>query len=146
MANSVRKKATGTAGAKVDAVGALLDTLQHPERRLIDAVRVLISAAAPVAREQVKWNAPSFAMAEHFATLNLRARRGVQLVLHLGAKPRVDLDMRTVITAPAGLLDWKGPDRAVVAIRDEAHLEDVGQALSRIVKAWARAMGKGGEG
>jgi hypothetical protein len=141
MARNVGKP-VGRLGPAADAVGELLDKLQHPERHLIDAVRALIAAAAPAASEQVKWNAPSFAMAEHFATLNLRDRRGVQLVLHLGARPRTDVDMRTVIKAPAGLLDWKGPDRAVVAIRDTEHLEDVGQALSRVVKAWARQLGK----
>jgi hypothetical protein len=124
----------------VDAVSKFLDTLGHRERRLIDAVRALIAAAGPAATEQVKWNAPSFALSEHFATLNLRAKRGIQLVLHLGAKPRADLDMRAVIKAPAGLLDWKGPDRAIVTIPDVAYLEDNGPALGRVVKAWARAM------
>lgn len=132
--------ARSAASAPSDAVGELLDKLRHPERRLIDAVRDLIAAAAPEATEQVKWNAPSFAMSEHFATLNLRARRGIQLVLHLGAKARRDLDMRAVIKAPAGLLDWKGPDRAVIAIPDVTHLEDIRPRLGRVVKAWARAV------
>ena len=79
MPRIVRKPAAGRVDATVDAVGALLDKLRHPERRLIDAVRDLIAAAAPAAIEQVKWNAPSFAMSEHFATLNLRAKRGIQL-------------------------------------------------------------------
>lgn len=126
--------------SKADAVGNLLDRLRHSERRLIDAVRALVAAAAPAAIEQVKWNAPSFALSEHFATLNLRAKHGIQLVLHLGARPRADLDMRSVIKAPAGLLDWKGPDRAVVAILDAAHLEEIGPALGRVVKAWARVV------
>ena len=134
------KQTTRTASASTDAVGDFLDTLRHPERRLIDAVRGLIAAAAPAAVEQVKWNAPSFAMSEHFATLNLRATRGIHLVLHLGARTRRDLDMRTVIKAPAGLLDWKGPDRAVVAIPDAVHLEQIGPALGRVIKAWTRAL------
>ena len=137
MPRSVRKQPA----RRVDVVGEFLDKLRHPERRLIDAVRSLIAAAAPAATEQVKWNAPSFAMSDHFATLNLRARRGTQLVLHLGARPRRDLDMRSVINAPAGLLDWKGPDRAVVGIIDVGHLEDISQALSRVVKTWARTIG-----
>ncbi len=124
-----------------DSPDALLDRLGHPERRLIDALRRRIAAAAPKAEESVKWNAPSFAMSDHFATLNLRAKRGVQLVLHLGAKPRTDLDMRELVDAPAGLLDWKGPDRAVVAIQDEAHLKRIGPALGRIVKRWATEVG-----
>jgi hypothetical protein len=57
---------------------------------------------------------------------------------HLGARTRSDLDMRSVIKAPAGLLDWKGPDRAVVSILDVAKLEQIGPALGRVVEAWAR--------
>jgi hypothetical protein len=121
-----------------DSPDALLDRLRHPERRLIDALRRRIAAAAPRATESVKWNAPSFGMSEHFATLNLRAKRGIQLVLHLGARPRTDLDMRQLVDAPAGLLDWKGPDRAVVAIIDAAHLKRIGPALSKVVKRWAK--------
>jgi hypothetical protein len=49
------------AGPGADAVGQFLDTLEHRERRLIDAVRALIAAAAPAATEQVKWNAPRHA-------------------------------------------------------------------------------------
>jgi hypothetical protein len=137
MSRNATKDAAGRAKANVDDVGELLDKLRHPERRLIDAVRGLIAGAAPEATEQVKWNSPSFAMSEHFATLNLRAKRGIQLVLHLGARTRSDLDMRSVIKAPAGLLDWKGPDRAVVAIPDAAHLEQIGPALGRVVRAWS---------
>jgi len=139
MSPNTTKQATRSPKASVDAVGDLLDKLRHPERRLIDAVRGLVAAAVPAAVEQVKWNAPSFAMSEHFATLNLRAKHGIQLVLHLGARTRSDLDMRSVIKAPAGLLDWKGPDRAVVVILDVANLEQIGPALGRLVKAWARA-------
>jgi hypothetical protein len=140
MSRNTAKKAAGTGKASADAVSDVLDKLRHPERRLIDEVRSLIAAAVPAASEHVKWNAPSFAMSEHFATLNLRARRGIQLVLHLGARTRRGLDMRTVIKAPAGLLDWKGPDRAVVAIVDAANLEQIGPALGRVVKTWARAI------
>lgn len=121
-----------------DSPDALLDRLEHPERRLIDALRRRIAAAAPRAVESVKWNAPSFALSDHFATLNLRAKSGIQLVLHLGAKPRTDLDMRKLVVAPAGLLEWKGPDRAVVAILDGAHLKRIGPALGRVVKRWAK--------
>lgn len=117
-----------------------LDGLGHPERALIDDLRALIATAVPAAVEEIKWNAPSFAMAEHFATLNLRAKRGIQLVLHLGAKPRTNIDMRDVVKDPAGLLEWKGPDRAVVAVVDIAYLRANAQALQRIVTTWARAV------
>ncbi len=33
-----------------------------------------------------KWNAPSFRTREYFATTNLRAKTGVGVILHFGAK------------------------------------------------------------
>lgn len=86
------------------------------------------------------WNAPSFATVEHFATFNLRAKAGVQLVLHLGAKPRRDLDMRDVIGDAESLLEWKGPDRALVTVHDAAHLASMQDELARIVRAWAAGL------
>jgi hypothetical protein len=137
------KKATtgkpGTAAPTVTRpVERHLDTLAHRERPLIDALRRVIARAVPRAAESVKWNAPSFAIAEHFATLQLRATIGVQLVLHLGAAKRADIDLRTEIGRTSELLEWKGADRALVTIRDAAHLEAIQPELSRILKAWSQ--------
>lgn len=128
------------ASTRSGGVEAHLDSLRHPGRDLIDALRELIASAVPAAAESIKWNAPSFAKAEHFATLNLRAKRGIQLVLHLGAKPRTDLDMRTIVADEAGLLEWKGPDRAVVAVPSAAYLQANDELLQRIVAVWAGAI------
>lgn len=110
----------------------------HPQQPLIDAIRALIARAVPSATESVKWNAPSFATTEHFATFHLRAKAGVQLVLHLGAKGRKDVDMRTLIRAPTLELDWRGPDRAIVTVRDAAHLATIRAELARVLLAWSK--------
>ena len=120
------------------SIAALLDASPHPQRAVIDALRALIARAVPAAVESIKWNAPSFATAEHFATFNLRAKPGVQLVLHLGAKPRRDVDMREAIEADASLLEWKGPDRALVTVRDAAHLATLRAPLTRILRTWVK--------
>ncbi len=129
-----------TPKSRIATVDLHLDTLQHTDRALIDALRGLIAAAVPDATESIKWNAPSFAKSEHFATLNLRAKQGVQLVMHLGAKPRTDVDMRTVVGDDAGLLDWKSADRAIVSLRDVAHLDASRETLGRIVSVWSNAV------
>ncbi len=100
-------------------------------------MRALIARAVPHATESIKWNAPSFALAEHFATFHLRAKAGVHLVLHLGAKPHSAVDMREALGIKAAFLDWKGPDRAVVAVRDAAHLSTIQPQLARVIRAWA---------
>lgn len=118
-------------------VTGLLDAARHPQRPIIDAMRKLIASAVPGAEESIKWNAPSFATVEHFATFNLRATSGVQLVLHMGARPKSSVDLRRRIADDAGLLEWKGPDRALVTVRDAAHLKGIRAALARVISQWA---------
>jgi hypothetical protein len=38
----------------------------------------------------VKWKAPNYALADDFATMNLRRPDAVQLILHTGATPKPD--------------------------------------------------------
>lgn len=111
-------------------------SLRHPREPEIRAVRGLILGANPRVEERVKWNAPSFATTEHFATFHLRARDGVQVVLHLGARPRPDAGLRDAIVDPAGLLDWRAADRATVTFRDLADIETQGSAFVAIVRQW----------
>lgn len=118
-------------------VTSLLDAAKHPQRPVIDDMRALIAGAVPAAVESIKWNAPSFATAEHFATFHLRGKVGVQLVLHLGAKPKTAQDMRRIVADDRGLLEWKGPDRAIVTVRDAAHLATIRTDLTRLITSWA---------
>ena len=64
---------------------AFLASLDHPFLREILALREIILGADPSIVEGIKWNAPSFRTSEYFATFHLRARDGVQLILHRGA-------------------------------------------------------------
>ncbi|MEQ1612074.1 MAG: hypothetical protein ABL904_04925 [Hyphomicrobiaceae bacterium] len=50
------------------------------------ALRKVILGADPSISDGVKWNAPSFCTTEYFATINLRAKAGVEVILHFGAK------------------------------------------------------------
>lgn len=119
-------------------VEALLDASPYPQRPVIDAMRAIVARAVPEAVESVKWNAPSFATAEHFATFNLRATSGVQLVLHRGARPARVRDMRDLLGADAQLLEWKSPDRALLTVSDAAHLAALRAPLGRLVRVWAK--------
>jgi hypothetical protein len=127
--------------AKLLTVPDVLDAAQHPQRAVIDAMRAIIADAVPLATESVKWNAPSFATTEHFATFHLRAKTGVQLVLHLGAKSKPGVDMRLLLGEGDALLEWKGPDRALITIRDAEQLSAVQSSLSQLVRAWVAHLG-----
>ena len=102
----------------------------------IDALRAIILGADPAVREGVKWNAPSFYTSEHFATFHLRSKRGVQLVLHLGAKGRPDAALRGAVPDPGGLLDWRGPDRAILTFADATAVEANAPAIEAILREW----------
>lgn len=108
----------------------------HPLRSAIDEARRIIRGAVPAATESVKWNAPSFATSEHFATFFLRAKTGFQVVLHLGAKTRKEGIRPTQILDPTGLLDWRGDDRAIVTFRDDADVVARASAFAAILRQW----------
>lgn len=121
-----------------DDVSALLAALKHPGDAEIRAVRAIILGADPRIREGVKWNSPSYFTTEHFATFHLRGKTGIQVVLHLGAKGRPDARLREQVPDPAGLLEWKSADRAIVTFASAADVEAKRSAFGDIVRAWVQ--------
>lgn len=117
-------------------VESFLRELRHPREAEIRAVRAVILAASARIREEIKWNAPSFRTTEHFATFHLRAKDGVQVVLHLGAKARPGTTLQGEIPDPRGLLAWRAPDRATVTFRDLAHIRQEKAAFTRLLRHW----------
>lgn len=116
-------------------VATFLARLEHPRKAEIEAVRTLILSADPRIHESIKWNAPSFALAEHFATFKLRPETTVQVVFHTGAKVKANPPALSV-DDPAGLLTWAAPDRAVVTFADMAAIDAHRDALVMLVRQW----------
>lgn len=115
-------------------VDAFIDALDHPLASTIRALRILLLAVDPAIAEAVKWNAPSFRTSEHFATMQLRRPDVVRLILHLGMKKRsLPAD---VVADPEGLLEWLGPDRALLEFRDAAELEARRDAVVALIRQW----------
>ena len=127
-----------TGDATPESVDSFLAALNHPRTQEILALRQLILDADPGIEEGIKWNAPSFRTSEYFATFHLRAKEGVQLILHLGARKRQTPDGGIVIEDPASLLEWLGKDRATVRLRDAAEIEANNEALTAIIRDWIR--------
>ncbi len=128
-----RKTTRKPAAAPAD-VDAFLASLDHPLDRELRAVRRVVLAADPRVAEEIKWNAPSFRTSEHFATFHLRAKGCVQIILHLGAKQRAGA--RVAVADPTGLLEWLGPNRATVKLRDLEEIAAKRVALTRVLRAW----------
>ena len=129
MAEKKRKPAT--------TVESFLAALEHPLKREIVALRKLPMGIDPAISEEVKWNAPSFRTSEHFATMHLRARDSLQLILHLGARTKGSIP-EGAIPDPDGLLKWLGPDRASVSFRGREDLAAKSEALTAIIRQWIR--------
>jgi len=113
----------------------LMASLDHPLTAEIEAVRKAILGVDKAITDGVKWNSLSFRTTEWFATVNLRSRDSVQLVLHLGAKAGKAADAES-IPDPKGLLAWKGKDRAIATLGSAAQLKANLPALRAILKAW----------
>lgn len=127
------KRPTGT-----EEVEAFLAALDHPFKPEILAARQILLGAAPGISEGIKWNAPSFRTSEDFATFHLRAKDGVQVILHPGAKRR---DVTITIADPASLLQWLAKDRASVKFRDLSDVEAKRPAFEDVIRQWIAQVG-----
>lgn len=117
-------------------VDEFLAALAHPCLPEIDALRRLILSVDPAIQEEVKWNAPSFRTTEHFATMHLRDKTGIRLILHFGAKKTVQAQSGAAVPDPHGLLTWLAKDRATVAIANLEDLDSKRTALTAVLRHW----------
>lgn len=118
------------------AVDDLMASLAHPAKKEIQALRRVVLGADPSISEGVKWNAPSFRTHEYFATMHLRVKKGVMLVLHFGAKARATGVVRDSIEDPAGLLKWVADDRATVSFEDLSDMRAKTAPCQAILRQW----------
>jgi len=116
------------------AVDAFMAVLDHPFKTEVQALREIILAADPAIAEGIKWNAPSYRTQEYFLTTHLRAKGGVGLIFHLGAKVR-DQQYITV-EDPAGLLHWLARDRAVALFTGLPDIAARRPALEALLRQW----------
>lgn len=123
-----------------EEVAAFLKGMDRTRGPLVRALRAVILDADPRIREGIKWNAPSFRVDEWFATTNLRAKEGVMLVLHTGAKPKASARTGLPIDDPEQLLTWLARDRAVVTFKNRKELTARRPALTAIIRQWVEVV------
>jgi hypothetical protein len=128
-------KATGSACAGSVRVQAFLDELEHPHKASIEALRRLVLGLDTRIREDIKWNAPSFLIEDHFATFKLHPFRTIQIVLHTGAKVKPG-QAPFAVDDPCGLLKWAAPDRCVLTLRTAEEADANQDAIATIVRQW----------
>jgi hypothetical protein len=120
----------------VNDVDAFFSTLKHPHVDALRALRQVILEANPAITEGIKWNVPSFQTTEYFATMHLRTKKGLGVILHFGAKKRAGLAARAQIKDDTSLLTWLADDRAVVAFADVKDVKAKKAAFTAIIKQW----------
>lgn len=117
-------------------VDSFMASLEHPCLQELQAVRRTILSADPRIAEGIKWNAPSFRTSEYFATFHLRAKPGVQVILHFGARKRLPVKARDEIADPKGLLEWLADDRASARFADLHDVQAKASAFEDVIRQW----------
>ncbi len=118
------------------AVTAYLASLEHPLKAVVVSVRSTILGVDPAITEGIKWSSASFYCHGWFATVNVRARDALQVVLHHGAKARADATLGQSIDDTAGMLKWMSADRAVITFTSLDDLEVRRGAFAAIIRQW----------
>jgi hypothetical protein len=119
-----------------EAVDAFMASLEHPLKAEIETIRRTILGAARGIHEGIKWNSPSFRTTEYFATVNLREKSGIGVILHLGARVKRLPAGGVAITDPGKLLKWLGKDRAMVVFTDKSDLKAKKAGFAKIIRQW----------
>ncbi len=110
--------------------------LTHPFKSEIQAIRSAILGASATITEGIKWNTPSFRTSEYFATIHLREKNGIGVVLHLGAKVREVGPGGIWVEDPVKLLKWLGKDRAMIVFKDMSDFQSKREAFEEVICRW----------
>ena len=126
-----RVKSTETA----EAVDTLMATLNHPHKAAIG--EFARSSAAPTVhctgRQVERSELPHDRVLRND---HLRAKSGLAVILHLGAKARAEA--KPDIKDPKKLLAWLAKDRAMVSFEDLKDLRAKARALQAVIRQWIR--------
>ncbi|WP_053351396.1 DUF1801 domain-containing protein [Leucobacter musarum] len=101
--------------------------------------RAILSADARVT-ESVKWQAPSFTWNTiDFATFSMRRPDQLQVILHTGAKER--LDIAEISVESVGRRSRRaGRNREIITFASNAEVEAALESFDRAVRAWIQAL------
>ena len=125
--------------AKAMTVDAYMEHLVHPHKAAIQDLRAFVRSVDPRIKEQVKWNAPSFYLADNFATMRIHPAPILQLVLHAGSKKQAH-PKAFKVPDPQGVLKWPAKDRCVVTFASPTDIGRLKAALKPILLAWIQQL------
>lgn len=110
-----------------EKVSEYMEKLEHPLKKEIEAVRIIIKKANSKIAERIKWAAPSYYYKEDLVTFNPRAQDLVHLVFH---HPNIEK-----INSP--ILEGNYVSRRMTYLRNmqeiEAHKVELESILNQLV-------------
>jgi hypothetical protein len=130
-----KRTARPTTKAASESVDVYLDALEHPHKKGVQLLRKAILSLDANIHEEVKWNAPSFRLEDHFATFRLHPGTMFQLILHPGAKVKAS-PKQFLLDDPRGLVKWATKDRCTIAFESDADATMKSAAVKQLVKDW----------
>ena len=117
---------------------SLIAALQHPLVNTIEELRSIILFSGLNLKEEVKWNAPSYANAkgEHRFTMNFPPnKKSIRLIFHRDALKQLP-PPQNLIKEDYGLLKWADTDRAILEIKNTSQLNTIQSKLLVLFEEW----------
>ncbi|GGD59037.1 hypothetical protein GCM10011514_23770 [Emticicia aquatilis] len=106
-----------------EQVTAYMETLEHPLKAEIEALRMIIKETNAQISERIKWKAPSYYCKEDFLTFNHRMQDKVHLIFHNEAIPKIN----------SVILEGDYKDRRMVYFKDMTDVLAKKTELQRII-------------
>lgn len=118
--------------AKTQTVQEFMETMDHPFKDVIDAVRQIILSANPKIAERVKWNAPSFYHSDtqdDLAAFNLHIKDKAMLVL---------VFPHGLVEDDSGFLQGDYKDRRLAYFHSMEDVTKHRKKLEKVVNNWVK--------
>ncbi len=120
-------------------VTTFIDELNHPMRKEIEQLRLIILNSLNGLTENIKWNGPNYCFQEQDRiTMRIQPPKKIQLIFHRGAK-KVAQPKDKLIDDKSGLLEWKENDRAIATFVNAADIENAKVNLEKLIINWIKA-------
>lgn len=125
--------------SSIDGVDIFMEKLDHPYKDAVNRLRTLIKGINVEICEEIKWNAPSYKLADHFATFKLHPTKTIQIVLHRGAKPK-PLDKAFMLDDQHNILKWVAADRCVITLNSSKQATDLEIEVCKLISEWIKQL------
>lgn len=122
-------------------VTTFLDDLNHPLRKEIERLRILILNSVEGLSENIKWNGPNYTYHnDDRVTMKVQPvkKAVIQLIFHRGAT-KLSQPQKKLIETNASFISWKENDRAIatfISLEEIAKNKDI---LTIIIQDWIEA-------